>query len=253
MTVFSVNRDVLRRRPKNNILGATTARRDSHGGSCGADLCLMMTHHEALLDGMRGADAMVECGGNDGLWINLAHATVAYRHRRIDSYVIEVDALRWNKSHTFWHRVKRHVPDGLHRPIKGNFNDEWSFLGDRAGGRIYIFLNNSEETMIGTHNLLQSRLDESCGVGSVLLSMDIFFTGESDWEEERFVISGVPRSETTWRLLPARCIRSNATETKDLKIYKYTKRESGEFRKHKRNIEAQRLAFTTYWEQDSRI
>ena len=79
--------------------------------------------------------------------------------------------------------------------------------------------------MIRDHYELRQRIDDNCAVGSNLVCFDAFFPPNSDWVEERFVVTDLPRQQTSWRLIHRPSINSNPDELLTLTVHKYTRRE----------------------------
>ena len=245
MTVFYTKR-IMGLRPANSHLGLTRLERNTHGGRCEEDLVLFIIHEKNLFDGMRHPYSLIELGSNDGTFTILSHSTGLYARR---SYMIEVDNDRADVADLFVCRVRRRVPDHIY-VIRQSYTDRWDFLLGNDGP-LYLFLNHYHFSIIDDQEELRQRIEENCSSGSVLISFDIFFPPRSNWKEERFIITDVPREQTSWRVINRRSINSNPAQLMPLTVHKYTKMDATNYSRYNRSIPPIPISYAAFWRMNA--
>ena len=249
MAIYSTGR-YIQRRPPNPFLGTTSFNRETHGGRLGHELSLFIIHHVSLFNGMDGCDNFLELGCNDGTFTILCHGSVALiRPHVFNSYMIELDHCRYLLSVVFLNHCRCILPLNI-CSIHGSFSDEWTFLP--LPQIMNLYLNNYHVCVQGTTTVqLCDRIDHHCLVGSTLICFNTFFSNNSNWREERFIVTKLPRGQISWCCLPRSSINSNVNQCITLPIFKYTKMSQPHTHpKSLRNTKPTVISFQEFWRQN---
>lgn len=208
--------------------------RTLHGGLTGANLCMFILWHPALLNFSHGSPLPIyELGSNDGAFSFMAAALSSIP---VSVHMIEILEHRYCQGSRRWVRGIRRGVSSLPNDVRNRLlhqvqlpipchedytvGDSWLWkpFSCASPSPCIFFLNNAHGCIRGhIQSTLEDKVLRFVPVGSILISFDTLLEMDTSWQEEMFQVT-LPRHQLPW---PSR--GSNPYEMVQLDIYKYIK------------------------------